>query len=156
MTKRILVALVAFLLLAYLSLLGAYNIHMLLTGGTANINALVCFAGLVSISKARSFFFIFLLIALLFVLYALFGMDYINYKTKMQRITPKISTPRPEGSEEYGSARWLDKHKVQDAFFTVTVDLASPLLRQLMEEGESEAETCGHDVHKLQKGGEER
>jgi hypothetical protein len=56
----------------------------------------------------------------------------------MQRITPAIRTPKPEGQGQYGTAQWLDRQKIPEVFTAVRIDKEDPLIQELLEKGDED------------------
>lgn len=81
------------------------------------------------------FFLLFLIAAVLFMP---FEHSYINYKSEMQTITPAIKTPKAEGQGQYGTARWMEKDEIPEAFTVVQIDRSDPLIRRLMDKGRAD------------------
>ena len=55
------------------------------------------------------------LVALVLLIFVLTGSG-VKYSSSMQRITPDIYTPYPEGQGQFGTARWMDKRKIRKHF----------------------------------------
>ena len=88
--------------------------------------------------KVLIFFLLFLRLFATAVLFVIFEHSYINYKSEMQTITPAIKTPKAEGQGQYGTARWMEKDEIPDAFTMVQIDRNDPLIRRLMDEGRAD------------------
>lgn len=56
----------------------------------------------------------------------------------MQTITLAIKTPKAEGQGQYGTARWIKKDEIPEAFTVVQIDRNYPLIRRLMDEGRAD------------------
>lgn len=136
MKRRVITASAVMLFLSALSLLGAYNLDRAASGhrDECSWDLLRALTGLGN-QKVLTFFLLFLLLSAMAVLFMLFEHSYIKYKSDMQTITPAIKTPKAEGQGQYGTARWMEKSEIPEAFTVVQVDRSNPLIRRLMEEG---------------------
>lgn len=124
------------LFLAWLSLLAAYNLDLVMRGQISQC-AVNTTAALVALpqQKVLLFFLIFTGLSALAVFAMAFGHDYIKYRSDMQHLTPYLETPMPTGQGQYGTARWLEPRRIPEVFTVVTVDEDNPLIRKLIQEG---------------------
>ncbi|MEM5767943.1 MAG: hypothetical protein AAGU32_06600 [Bacillota bacterium] len=136
MKRRGITAAVVMAILMVLSLLGAYNLDRVAGGHPEECSwsLLVSLTGLGN-RKVLIFFLLFLTLSAAAVLFMLFEHSYINYKSEMQTVTPAIKTPKAEGQGQYGTARWMEKDEIPDAFTVVQIDRNNPLICRLMDEG---------------------
>lgn len=92
------------------------------------------------------------------LLAALFsGANSLNYRSKMRRITPDISTPCAAGQGQYGTARWLNGKDYAAVFCAVRLDGAridalAAAGDKTYEEVESYARTHPDAIQSTQEG----
>lgn len=141
MKRRVITASAVMIFLSALSLLAAYNLDRVASGHRAECSwdLLRALTGLGN-QKVLIFFLLFLALSATAVLFMLFEHSYIKYKSNMQIITPAIKTPKSEGQGQYGTARWMEKSEIPNAFTVVQTDANAPLIRQLIEEGRLDLE----------------
>lgn len=143
MRRRLVAAAVTLLLFSWLALLGAYNIHQLLSHQALfSYRMAVCLQGL-TIPTIRTWFLLLEGCGLLLISWMLFGREYIKYKSKMIQICPGIETPKAEGQGQYGTARWLTVPELERSFTVVEVDRHTPLLRKLVRLAQDDLEGEG-------------
>ncbi|MEG1779477.1 MAG: hypothetical protein RR263_05185, partial [Oscillospiraceae bacterium] len=129
------------------SLAIGYNLHMLFSGrlGQTSISPNVILTAFFTASDVRSITLLIFSLFLLGVIYLLIISHLGNFKNKLRKITPDISTPYPSGRGEYGTAEWLDKSEFGKHFGTVTLSPENPLISTLMK--------CGADDLSSELGG---
>lgn len=133
MKPRIFAAVFTLLLFCVLTLFGAYNLHMCLSGqsGLYSIAPATVLAGL-SIPQVRGFALLGLVASVLVVLWMLFGNEYIKYRNGMKEVVPGLWTPEPAGQGQHGTARWLEPSNFSKHFTVVAVDTQSQLVLELI------------------------
>lgn len=132
MKKRMIAASITTAIGLYLSLIGAYNMHLALSrlsGFTLNpLSALAIF----QIPKARIIFLLLFAFILLGVVWMVAGRSYIKYKSDMYEVTPTIKIPKPEGQGQYGTSWFLDPKKYDKAYAVTLMDTDSELIQDLI------------------------
>jgi hypothetical protein len=135
MKRRLITAAIALVPSIYLSLIGAYNLHFLLTGHPNwTPNPIIALA-ILGIPKAQTLFLLLFAMFLLGIAWMVFGREYIKYRSDMYQVTPDIKIPRPEGQGQYGTAWWLDPKKFDQTFATAKIDTKSELITSLINSG---------------------
>ena len=93
MKKRIIATLLLLPIFTAVSLLAAYNLHILLSGGAAfSWRPSALFNAVVQIPSVRLFFALFVLLSLVFLIFCLFSGSEA-YHTGSSRIIPEVSIP---------------------------------------------------------------
>ena len=102
---------------------------------------------LISETRVRQFYLIFAaLIAVVLLLFVLTGSG-VGYRSNMQRITPDIVTPCPEGQGQFGTARWMKPEDVKRYFAHWKPKRRRKWFKALLDEGkESYREVEKSDV----------
>ena len=72
--------------------------------------------------KALAFYGVLLAAVLLALIWAIVQGNYLNYRSDMQRLTPKITTPCAAGQGQYGTARWMKPEEVRESFTETKLD----------------------------------
>ena len=72
--------------------------------------------------KALAFYGVLLAAVLLALIWAIVQGNYLNYRSDMQRLTPKITTPCAAGQGQYGTARWRKPEEVRESFTETKLD----------------------------------
>lgn len=140
MKRRLIAAAITLLLFSCLAVLGAYNIHQLLSRQFVfSWRMPACFLALLHEPTIRRWFLLLEGCALLAVFWMVFGREYIKYKSKMVHICLDIETPAAEGQGQYGTAHWLREKDKEWAFTVVHVD-SSALIQELRARGRDDLE----------------
>lgn len=92
----------------------------------------------VFITEKTSRMYLMCLAVALFMAVAFFIGQSKTYKSELISITPDIQTPRPAGQNQHGSARWLDKNKMDRAFDYVVIRKSNPFIQVLLRSGREE------------------
>ncbi|MEA4954825.1 MAG: hypothetical protein VB096_04860 [Pseudoflavonifractor sp.] len=141
MKKRGVAAAVTLLLFSCLALVGAYNIHQLLSRQLLfSWRIGTCLGAVFAVSAVRSWFLLLEGSAALLVAWMAFGREYIKYKSDMLRVCPGIETPKAEGQGQYGTARWMSDKERDTLFSCVRLDLDAPQLQKLLRRGYDDLE----------------
>ena len=74
---------------------------------------------------------VFLLLSVLLMVSNISG----KYESDMKQITPNIKTPVAAGQRQNGSAQWLAKSKIKEAFAIVKTGWENPTIKELMDHG---------------------
>ena len=108
MKRRLVAAAITLLLFSCLAVLGAYNIHQLLSRQLSfSWHMSVCLRAVIRKPVIRLWFFLLEGCALLLVFWMAFSREYIKYQSKMIHVCLDIETPAAEGQGQYGTAHWL-------------------------------------------------
>ena len=149
MAKRILFVLSTWLLICLLILpQAAANIDLFLSSYQTELHLLsieelilVPAAGwkavLAEFNVLRIYLLMALILAVMFFLLVAKGTG-VDYQSRMQRITPDIATPYPDGQGQFGTARWMEKGEMKRIFTPWRIPKCSPLLRRLRMDGKSD------------------
>ena len=103
-------------ILVIISLSLSYNLHMFFTKGTFDFFNTTLHIKALSIEKVRSFFIIFIISSLLFILYLFVSSRLFNGKSGVIKITPQIKIPSYVNSTEFGSSRFMSIGKAKKDF----------------------------------------
>ncbi len=140
MKRRYAAATATLLLFSCLAMVAGYNIHQLLSRQYFfSYRMLVCFQVLGN-PAVRAWFFLLEAVALLTVIWLMFGREHINYRSKMIHVCLNLYTPAPEGQGQYGTARWMEEREKSRAFTAVHIDKGS--LQALIDHGQDDLEGC--------------
>lgn len=143
MKRRLVAAAITLLLFSCLAVLGAYNIHQLLSRQLSfSWRISVCALGAIQVPAVRRWFGLMECCAGLLIYWIAYSRDYIKFRSKMDHICLDIYTPRAEGQGQYGTARWLTERDKGRAFTAVHVDRGAPMLRELIAHGKDDLEDC--------------
>lgn len=94
------------------------------------------------LEQVRMMYLLFLAMLMLMLLWAIISSSTLNYRSDMQQVTPKISTPCAAGQGQYGTAKWLPKDEYKECFMEIEVQtLLSHVVKDSKEEEEGENET---------------
>ena len=130
MKKRIIATVLLLPFFTAVSLLVAYNLHILLSGGAAfSWRPSALFNAVVQIPSVRLFFALFVLLFLVFLIFCLFSGSEAYY-TGSSRIIPEVTIPEAAGHGEYGTAHFASKRQIRNVC----------TLRKLDPEGEPKGE----------------
>lgn len=141
MKKRGVAAALTLLLFSCLALIGAYNIHQLLSRQLLfSWRIGTCLGAVLAVSAVRSWFLLLEGCAMLLVAWMAFGREYIKYKSDMLRVCPGIETPKAEGQGQYGTARWMTDKERDRVFSCVHLDWNAGKLRELTQHGYDDLE----------------
>ena len=114
MKKRIFATVLLLPIFTAVSLLAAYNLHILLSGGAAfSWRPSALFDAVVQIPSVRLFFALFVLLSLVFLIFCLFSGSEA-YHTGSSRIIPEVSIPEAAGHGEYGTAHFASKRQIRN------------------------------------------
>ena len=110
MKKKIILAVISFILLSWISAVGAYNVHYVLSGEMeqCSLSLLLIVNSLFITENIRQFFLLFLAASALFVIWMLFEKASLHYRSGIIRVTPDILIPTAEGQGQYGTAQFLN------------------------------------------------
>lgn len=140
MKRRYAAAAITLLLFSCLAVVASYNIHQLLSRQYFfSYRMLACFQALGD-SPVRAWFLLLEAVALLTVIWLLFGREHINYRSKMIHVCLNLYTPAPEGQGQYGTACWLAEREKSRAFTAVHIDRGA--LKELIDHGQDDLEGC--------------
>lgn len=140
MKRRVAAAVVSLLLFSCLALVSGYNLHQLLSQQYLfSWRMLVCLRALV-VPAVRTWFFLLETVALLAMIWVMFGREHIGNNSKMIHVCQRIYTPAPDGHGEYGTACWMSEHEKSQAFTAVHIDRGS--LQELIAHGRDDLEGC--------------
>lgn len=145
MKKRLIVAGVVFVLAGVLLLpIVALDLHAILSRhmDMLTYSPIDGWAAIYRLEQVRMMYLLFLAMLLLMLLWAIISSSTLNYRSDMQQITPKISTPCSAGQGQYGTAKWLPKDEYKECFKEIDVQtLLSHVVKDSKEkkEGENEA-----------------
>lgn len=143
MKRRFAAAAVTLLLFSCLAVLGAYNIHQILSHQLLFSWRLpICLAAIFQTPTVRLWFLLLEGCALLLVAWMLFGREYIKYKSKMVHVCLDIWTPAADGQGQYGTAHWLPQKEKETVFTAVLVDGGAAVLQELVAQGRDDLEGC--------------
>ena len=81
------------------------------------------------------FYLLFTASVALFLVWFVTNENSLNYKDKLQRITPNIATPLPAGQGQFGTARWSGEAEQRRIFTVWSMNRRSPELRTLLQAG---------------------
>ena len=141
MKRRLIAAAISLLLFSCLAVLGAHNIHQLLSHQLSfSWHISVCLLTIVKDPLVRLWFLLLESCAFLAVFWMAFGREYIKYKSKMIHVCLDIDTPAAEGQGQYGTAHWLSKREREKVFTAIHVDCTTSKLQELMEHGRDDLE----------------
>ena len=102
--------------LVIISLSFSYKLHMFCTKEDFDFFNTTLHIKALSIEKVRSFFIIFIISSLLFILYLLVSSSLFNGKSGVIKITPQIKIPSYVNSTEFGSSRFMSIGKAKKDF----------------------------------------
>lgn len=138
MKKRIIFALILFVLLCGACLPAGYCLHAVLSRQKLELGFnLPQMAGAVfHTPEALRLWLLLCALCGLFCVWALVSSTYLNYKNGLYQVTPDISIPLPAGQGEYGTAWWLSLKQLNKAFTEVRVP--KDCLQELMAGGEQD------------------
>lgn len=88
--------------------------------------------------KPLRFYLLFAAALALFLVWFLIEETYLNYNTKLQRITPDIATPMPAGQGQCGTARWMRKKDLRNTFTIWKLRKGSADLQALLQAGKAD------------------
>jgi hypothetical protein len=74
-----------------------------------------------------------------------------KYESDMRQITPKIKTPVAAGQCQHGSARWLSKSQIKEAFDTVKMNYRNTHMKELISKGYDKVTTKSKANQKQKK-----
>lgn len=80
-------------------------------------------AAIVALEQVRLMYLLLVATLMLMLLWAIVSSSTLNYRSDMQQITPKISTPCAAGQGQYGTAKWLPKDEYRECFKEINVQM---------------------------------
>lgn len=145
MKKRLIVAgVVLFLAGALLLPIVALDLHAILSRNMdmLSYSPIDGWVAIYRLEQVRMMYLLFLAMLMLMLLWAIISSSTLNYRSDMQQVTPKISTPCAAGQGQYGTAKWLPKDEYKECFMEIEVQtLLSHVVKDSKEEEEGENET---------------
>lgn len=145
MKKRLIVAgVVLFLAGALLLPIVALDLHAILSRNMdmLSYSPIDGWVAIYRLEQVRMMYLLFLAMLMLMLLWAIISSSTLNYRSDMQQVTPKISTPCAAGQGQYGTAKWLPKDEYKECFMEIEVQtLLSHVVKDSKEEEEGENES---------------
>lgn len=145
MKKRLIVAgVVLFLAGALLLPIVALDLHAILSRNMdmLSYSPIDGWVAIYRLEQVRMMYLLFLAMLMLMLLWAIISSSTLNYRSDMQQVTPKISTPCAAGQGQYGTAKWLPKDEYKECFMEIDVQtLLSHIVKDSKEEEEGENES---------------
>lgn len=145
MKKRLIVAGVVLLVAGALLLpIVALDLHAILSRDMdmLSYSPIKGWVAICRLEQVRMMYLLFIAMLMLMLLWAIISSSTLNYRSDMQQITPKISTPCAAGQGQYGTAKWLPKDEYKECFKEIEVQtLLSHVVKEAKEEDEGENET---------------
>ena len=118
-----------------LSVLCAYNLHLLLSGAVAQctLNLIAAFRYAQSIPKVMRMALIILGVFVCILAAIVLTQTYLPYRSQMRTISSDIKVPEPAGQGQYGTAVWLPERKIATIFTAVEIDQNSAEFQHLLK-----------------------
>lgn len=134
MKRRIIAAVIVFLLAIPLCLLGGANLHSLLSGGTF-VWELPDIIPLLAIRQVQLLSLLLLAAVFLFILAAMVNSSTTKTENATRQIVPGLNTPMAAGHGEFGTARFATRRKTRKTWKVIN-------LKKLMK-GKKTRKPCG-------------
>lgn len=112
MKRRIIAAVIVFLLAIPLCLLGGANLHSLLSGGTF-VWELPDIVPLLAIRQVQLLSLLLLAAVFLFILAAMTSSSAMKTENATRQIVPGLNTPMAAGHGEFGTARFISSREAR-------------------------------------------
>lgn len=126
---------IAIIISGLISLMAAYNINVLLSKSSDFSFYLSDLIDVLQDAKQRNLFLlIWCALSVLAVTIALTN-PLVNYTNGVIRVTPKIHTPAPSGSGEYGTAKWMQRRDYSKCFTRCSITADNPIINELLCHG---------------------
>ena len=110
---------------------------MLQKFGSLTINPLVGWTLVFGDSRVLGFYLLYTIAVALMLIWVLVSTTYLNYRSNMQQITPKIKTPCADGQGQFGTARWMNPEEIGEYYSIWKVPSHQEWFQQLLEAGRS-------------------
>lgn len=136
MKKRIIFALVLFVLLCGACLPVGYYLHAVLSRQTVSLSFDIgrMISGVFGSPAALRLWLLLCALCGLFCIWAMVGSTCLNYKNGMYQVTPDIFIPLPAGHGEFGTAWWMSPKRLKKVFTSVRT--SKDCLQELAAQGE--------------------
>lgn len=95
------------------------------------------------------FYLIYAAATALLLIWILVSTTYLNYRSNMQQITPKIKTPCAEGQGQFGTARWMKPEEIGEYYSIWKVPSHQEWFQQLLDAGRKSHKEVKHSNVKL-------
>lgn len=141
-TKKLLLAILSFVLMSVGGILGTVIIDQFLSGETPKPYGIKESIAIIAESeRCQQWFLIFEIIALVLALsLVIFGKE--KYKSKTIKVTDDISIPVSEGQGQHGTARFMTEKEFKKQYQCLTIDRKSPTISCLENRGQALAKAA--------------
>ncbi len=138
MKKRIIFAIILFVLLCAVCLPVAYYLHAVLSRQTLDLSFRLgrIVSGVFHTPMLLRLWLLMCALCALFCIWAIVGSSYLSYKNGMYQVTPSIPVPLPAGNGEYGTAWWMSNWQLRQSF--AEIHIPKDCLAELLCPGEME------------------
>lgn len=103
--------------------------------GSMTLNPLHGWKLIFSDRRVLGFYLIYAAATALLLIWILVSTTYLNYRSNMQWITPKIKTPCADGQGQFGTARWMKPEEIGEYYSIWKVPSRQEWFQQLLEAG---------------------
>ena len=103
--------------------------------GNMTLNPLHGWALVLSDNRVLGFYLVYTIAVALMLIWILVSTTYLNYRSNMQQITPKIKTPCADGQGQFGTARWMKRDEIAEYYSIWKVPSHQEWFQQLLEAG---------------------
>ena len=138
MKKRLIFAIILFVLLCAVCLPVAYYLHAVLSRQTLDLSFQLgrIVSGVFHTPMLLRLWLLMCALCALFCVWAIVGSSYLSYKNGMYQVTPLIPVPLPAGNGEYGTAWWMSERQLRQSF--AEIHIPKDCLAELLRSGEME------------------